>query len=171
MSRRHPAVVNLTELEPNTVEKGTKFGYTAKRLGRETGATRIGCTHYVVPPGRTAYPLHFHSLNDEAIFVIAGAGTLRIGDERVAVRAGDWLTLATGPSNAHQLINTGTAPLEYLCMSTLGSAEVVGYPDSKKFAATSGPSYERAIKGELWVRMIVREGTSVDYYDGEDTGD
>jgi len=171
MERRHPSVVNISEVAPRTVEKGTRFSVTAKSLGRETGAQQLGCTHYIVPPGKTAFPYHFHTANDEAIYVLAGEGTLRLGDARVSVRAGDWINLATGPAGAHQLLNTGSAPLEYLCMSTTRNAEVVGYPDSKKLGMMSAPTYAHAMKGEHWVRMIVREGSSVDYYDGEDTGE
>jgi len=171
MERRHPSVVNISELEPRTLTKGTKFAVAAKSLGRETGGQKLGCSHYVVPPGKTAFPFHFHTANDEAIYVLAGEGTLRVGDARVSVRAGDWINLPTGPAGAHQLLNTGAAPLEYLCVSTTGSVEVVGYPDSKKLGMMSAPSYAEAQKGAHWVRMLVRESASVDYYDGEDTGE
>jgi hypothetical protein len=56
-------------------------------------------------------------------------------------------------------------------MSTLGSGDVVLYPDSNKIAALAGPSYERTYGGERWVMMIARPGPSLDYYDGEDTGE
>ena len=169
--RRHPHVVNVAELEPRSISKGTRFGAAARSLGRATDAARIGCTHYTVEPGKTAFPHHFHCLNEEAIYVLAGHGTLRLGDTKVAVRAGDWVTLPVGPEHAHQLVNTGTSPLEYLCLSTLGiGGDIVGYPDSKKVGAMAAPSAEKAMKGEHWLRVIVREGSSVDYYDGEDVG-
>jgi len=168
--RRHPCVVNLSEIDPQTTGKGTRFGATRRGLGQATGAMRIGCTHYEVPPGKTAFPHHFHCVNDEALYVLEGEGTLRIGDAKVPVRPGDWINVPTGPAHAHQLINTGTAPLKYLCMSTLSAAEIAVYPDSKKVAAMAGPSYPQAIKGELWTRMMTREGSGLDYYDGEDVG-
>jgi uncharacterized cupin superfamily protein len=80
------------------------------------------------------------------------------------------VNIPAGPAHAHQLTNTGAAPLKYLCVSTQSSAEVVGYPDSKKVAAIAGASYAAAVKGDSWVRVIAREGTLLDYYEGEDLG-
>jgi uncharacterized cupin superfamily protein len=168
--RRHAQVVNTGELEGKTSATGTKFGATQKPLGLATGAKGIGCTWYEVPPGRAAFPHHFHCINEESMYVLEGEGTLRIGPDSVAVRAGDYMTFPAGPETAHQLRNTGTAPLRYLCLSTKSTAEVVGYPDSGKVAAAASPSLEAALKGHSWVRVITMAKTDVGYYDGEDVG-
>jgi uncharacterized cupin superfamily protein len=165
--RRHPRVVNLDEVEARAVSKGSRFGAKMKSLGRASEAQTLGCTHYEIEPGRTAFPLHFHCINAEAIFVLDGEGTLRVGEATVALRTGDWVTIPPGPKYAHQLTNTGSAPLRYLCVSTLKSADIVGYPDSKKVAAVAGESYASAMRGEQWVRIFAREGSTLDYYDGE----
>jgi uncharacterized cupin superfamily protein len=168
--RRHPNVMNLSDAPSRTQEKGTKFGFVAKSLGQATGAAGIGCSWYEVPPGRAAFPAHFHCANEEALFVLEGEGTLRIGKDTVALRAGDYVTLPTGPDYAHKLTNTGAAPLRYLCMSTLGKgAEVVGYPDSKKIGAMGVPATWR-FPEPAWVRLVARADAGVDYYDGEDVG-
>jgi uncharacterized cupin superfamily protein len=169
--RRHPRVVNLGEVEGQTTTKGTRFGATRRRLGPHVGNKSLGCTHYEVEPGRTAFPHHFHCMTEEALFVLEGEGTLRIGEEKVAVRAGDWIAFPVGPDNAHQLTNTGTTTLKYLALSNAGhTAEVVGYPDSKKVAGVGMPSNDALAQGKHWVRFITREDASVDYYDGEDIG-
>jgi uncharacterized cupin superfamily protein len=168
--RRHPNVVNLDELDARSISAGTKFGATMRHLGAATGGRGIGCTCYEVLPGRAAFPRHFHCANEETLFVLEGEGTVRIGDESVAVRAGDYVTFPVGPAHAHQLRNTGTGVLRYLCFSTLHTAEVVGYPDSKKVGAIAGPSLEAALRGEHWVRMFAFEGAGVGYYEGEDVG-
>ena len=60
------------------------------------------------------------------------------------------------------MINDGAEPLVYLCMSASPvKVEVVGYPDSKKLAASAG-TFEKPI-----ARFITREGESLDYWDGE----
>jgi uncharacterized cupin superfamily protein len=168
--RRHPNVSNVSEASVRSTEKGTRFGFTARMLGQSTGATGVGCTWYEVPPGRAAFPTHFHCANEEAIFVLDGEGSLRLGKDTVEVRAGDFVSLPPGPDHAHRLTNTGTTPLRYLCMSTLNKgAEVVGYPDSKKVAAMGVPQNWR-FPEPSWIRVIAREGSSLDYYDGEDVG-
>lgn len=169
-SRRHPQVVNIDEVESRTLEQGTKFGATLRTLGLMTSAQAIGCTLYEVPEGRAAFPFHYHCANEESLFVLEGEGTLRIGKETVGVRAGDYVTFPIGPDFAHQLRNTGTGILRYLCFSTRSTAEVVGYPDSKKVGAAGAPSVAASMRGEHWVRIIAFDSAGVGYYEGEDTG-
>jgi uncharacterized cupin superfamily protein len=129
---RHPNVVNVEEAPERTVEKGTRFGCRTRRLGAAGGSRALGCSWYEVPPGKRAFPFHFHTANEEAVYVLEGAGTLRLGDAEVAIRAGDWIGLVPGPEHPHQIVNTGAGPLRYLCLSTMLPTEVVGYPDSNK---------------------------------------
>lgn len=167
--RRHPNVINLDEVEAVSREKGTRFGLTARRLGPKTGAAAVSCTWYEIQPGRTAFPAHYHCATEEAIFVLEGEGTARIGDAEVAVRAGDFMTFPIGPEHAHQLINSGDGPLRYICLSDQHTADVVGYPDSNKVAALAAP--RGAAWGAGWVAEWYRAGTGLGYYDGEDTGE
>jgi uncharacterized cupin superfamily protein len=160
--RRHPNVVNATEVEPRSFSKGERFALATRALGQATGARGIGCSLYEVPPGKTAFPNHYHCANEESIFVIDGTGSLRIGADTLSVGPGDYATFPAGPAHSHQLLNTGGTTLRYLCFSTRIPTEVVGYPDSQKIGAFSyGDS------GEALVRIMVRESSAVDYYDGE----
>jgi uncharacterized cupin superfamily protein len=161
-ARRHPNVVHHSELTPGEMSKGTRFALKNRLLGRATGARGIGCSMYEVPPGKTAFPNHYHCANEESIYVLEGTGTLHIGADQVPVKAGDYATFPVGPAHTHQLLNTGEVPLCYLCFSTLIPTEVVGYPNSKKIGALSINS-----AGEQQVRIVVRESSAVDYYDGE----
>lgn len=160
--RRHPNVVNVSELQPRGFDRGARFALANRALGRATGARGIGCSLYEVPPGRTAFPHHYHCANEESLYVLEGAGTLRIGSDEVTVGPGDYATFPVGPAHSHQLLNTGDTPLRYLCFSTLLPTEVVGYPDSKKIGAMGFTA-----TGESMVRIMVREESHVDYYDGE----
>ena len=161
-ARRHPNVVHFSEVKPVEFTKGSRFAMTDRVLGRATGARGIGCSLYEVPPGKTAFPNHYHCANEESIYVLEGTGTLHIGADQVAVGPGDYATFPVGPAHTHQLLNTGEVPLRYLCFSTLIPTEVVGYPHSKKIGAMSFNS-----TGEQMVRIVVRESSVVDYYDGE----
>jgi len=161
MSERHPHIVNVAELEPDrNVDRAPKFACRGKSLGGATGARGIGCTWYEVPPGRAAFPFHFHCANEEAMFVLEGEGTLRLGADTRPIKAGDYVTFPTGPDLAHQIINSGQAPLRYLALSTMVPVEVVGYPDSNKFG-----TWAASPAGKLWQRSLFRD--SLDYYDGE----
>jgi uncharacterized cupin superfamily protein len=165
-TRRHPNVVNVNELKGAVFTRGERFGFTNKVLGRAAAAQGIGCSWYEVPPGRTAFPNHFHCANEESLFILEGAGTLRIGGDSVAVGTGDYVALPPGPEHSHQLLNTGTSPLRYLCLSTQQRTEVVGYPDSNKIGAFGMPA--GAGQQPFWLRGMFEEKSSVDYYTGEE---
>lgn len=164
--RRHPNVVNLSEIEPDERLKGSRIGAKFKPVGARAGASGLGCTWYEVAPGRAAMPRHFHCANEEALFVLEGTGTLRLGDATVEVKPGDWISFPVGPAHAHQLRNTGQEPLRYLGISTRHNVDVVGYPDSKKvMAAAVKPG--AAWTDPAWVKLVFEEDKAVDYFHGE----
>ncbi|HUJ75408.1 MAG TPA: cupin domain-containing protein [bacterium] len=158
---RHRHVVHREEVPPVERVQGQRFAFTGRRLGAAAQAQRLGCSLYQVPPGKTGFPHHRHHANEEGIYILTGQGTLRLDDERVPVGPGDYIALPPG-GPAHQLLNTGSAVLEYLCFSTMISPEVVEYPDSNKVAALAG-TFEKPL-----LRAIYRKGDTVDYMEGED---
>jgi uncharacterized cupin superfamily protein len=165
-TRRHPNVAHLDEIEASGFGKGTKFGQKNKGLSRASGGKSLGCSWYEVEPGKSAYPAHYHCALEEAIYILEGQGTLRVGSDRIPVGAGDYLAFPVGPDHAHRLENTGSIALRYLCMSsgTGAPVEVVGYPDSGKFGFSAG-EWEKPI-----ARMMVRSGVVTnDYFEGEET--
>ena len=83
--REHSNVVNEQDLEWGEQSHGEMFGYRRKQLGSAAGGEKLGCSLYEVPPGRRAWPYHYHLANEEAIYVLEGSGTLRI-DERQRCR-------------------------------------------------------------------------------------
>jgi uncharacterized cupin superfamily protein len=70
-------------------------------------------------------------------YIIDGEGTYRIGEESFSVRSGDLIAAPAG-AEAHQIINSSSIDLRYLAFSTLGSVDIVEYPDSGKMAAAAG---------------------------------
>lgn len=158
-------IVNLADapLAPRPPEHAPS-GETAQRidarlarLGPLIGASQLGASLTVVPPGKAAFPFHSHRANEELIIVLAGAGTLRRGTERLPLRAGDVAACpAGGPETAHQVINTGSEELRYLCVSTQRQPEVCQYPDSGKLAAYDATLYHMAL-----------DGAPLDYWQGE----
>jgi uncharacterized cupin superfamily protein len=159
--RRHANIVRRDEVEPYEIHKG-KHHYRGHSLGAAADNRQLGGTLFELPPGAVSCPFHYHSANEEAVFVISGRGTVRLVDARIPVRAGDWIAHPTGAAHAHQMINDSDEPLVYLCISTKHTVEVCGYPDSNKVAMlVRDPG-----KDAPTVRQIVR-GDSLDYWDGE----
>lgn len=165
MSRR-PNVASEDELRWVEHAHGENFGYRRKSLSTATAGEKLGCSLYEVEPGKRAWPYHYHGANEEAIYILEGAGTLRIGDEEVPLSRGDYATFPSGSEGGHQLVNTSDATLRYLCFSTMMEPDAMVYPDSGKVgiflgAAPGGPKEKRTLSG------FFREEDGVDYYEGE----
>jgi uncharacterized cupin superfamily protein len=171
MERKHPNIINISEVEPRVELRGNKFGFIGRRLGPHVGAKSIGSSFIEIQPGRQAFPNHFHTSNEEAVFVIEGKGHVRIGKDEVEISTGDYIAFPVGPDHTHSIQNSSQAVLKLLCISTLNPVEVVGYPDSKKTAAFAmADSSKGLLSGATpWVRMLVKDQPSVDYYEGENT--
>src|SRR3984893_6489074 len=128
---RHQNVRNADEVEAREMIKG-RHNMRLRQLGKPAGSRALGATLTEVAPGAVSFPRHAHHANEEAIYVLSGSGEARIGEERVAVRPGDWIALPAGPAHAHQMVNSATEPLVYLCVSTMHGVEIVEYPDWEK---------------------------------------
>jgi uncharacterized cupin superfamily protein len=164
--RRHKQVVNIDEVTARVEARGG-FGFQARRLGPEAGGRALGCSHFEVPPGKTAFPFHFHSNFEEALYILDGTGALRLGDATIEVRAGDYVGFPAGPESAHALTNTGAGPLRYLALSspaTPVTLDVVAYPDSKKVAYASGVDPVTGFRGGAWILGRHKEQPPADYY-------
>jgi uncharacterized cupin superfamily protein len=138
-------------------EQNVSLRMPARKLSY--GITRI-------PPGAKSFPLHFHHANEECFIVLAGTGQLRYGGETVPLRAGDVITCPAGPDSAHQFINDGAEPLEYLAIGTMQAPDLAEYPDSQKVnimagSAAGGDKTQRTFGG------IFRKTDTVDYWEGE----
>jgi uncharacterized cupin superfamily protein len=162
-----PSVVSDGDLEWDEQSHGEKFGYRRKQLGSAVGGQKLGCSLYEVPPGCRAWPYHYHLANEEAIYVLGGSGTLRIGGEEVLVSEGDYVALPARAEAAHQLVNSSEAVLRYLCFSTMIEPDVMVYPDSGKVgvfggAAPGGPKEVRTFS------KFLRGDAEVGYYVGEE---
>jgi uncharacterized cupin superfamily protein len=105
-----------------------------------------------VPPGAAVCPLHAHTAQWELFIAFSGEATVRIGEKRQVIRAGE--AFVQPPGTAHQIINTGDEDFIFHVIANNLIADSTYYPDSKKWAMKP--------QGKVF-RM-----TEVDYYDGEE---
>lgn len=120
----------------------------------EGESTLVGI--YEIPPGKAAYPYHYHLKDEETFFILQGEGTLRTPQGERSINAGDLLFFPAGNEGAHQLINTGSDALVYIDFDVIHDLDVAIYPDSGKIG--------------VWgkdVNRVYRADENVDYYDGE----
>lgn len=157
--------VNAEEMDWSEVTRGDTH-FRRKHLGEEADGEDIGCSLYEIPPGGRSWPYHFHTANEEAIYVLAGTGTLRTPDGETGLEPGDYVPYQSDESGAHRIRNDGDEPLRYLAVSTMTEPDVTVYPDMEKIGVYAGsPPGGRE---ERTVHGYYRIGDDVDYWDEED---
>ena len=113
-------------------------GFRRKQLGDAAGGDQLGCSLYELPAGERSWPYHYHTKNEEAMYVLAGSGQLRLDDETHSLSAGTYVALPTGEDHAHRIINDGDETLRYLVVSTMDEPDVLGYPDAGAVGVYAG---------------------------------
>lgn len=168
----HP-IINISEIElkrPVFAPDGeasqrfdAKQGYIAPKIG----AKLLGYNITEIPPGKRAFPLHNHRVNEEMFFILEGEGEVRIGKNQFPIKPGDFIACPPGNKDvAHQLINKGDKALKFLAVSTKLTPEVVEYPDSNKFGVLAEFKEGDDTKPRRFLHCN-REENSMDYWDGE----
>ena len=76
-----------------------------QRLGNAGGLTDFGVNLMRLPPGNWSSQRHWHSHEDEFVYVLEGELTLIEDGGETVLRAGDCAAFAKGSGNGHHLIN------------------------------------------------------------------
>jgi len=160
-------IINLDDLPLHWLKSGSRFEVGVSGVDKPLGLDGLGATLHVVPAGKIAWPFHRHHGQDELFLILAGSGEVRMGDERLPVRAGDLIGAPAG-GDAHQIINSSDSELRYFAFSNRTRAEVIEYPDSGKIAVDIVSGNDRDPP-----RLFSVEGrmTPMSYWDGEDIGE
>jgi quercetin dioxygenase-like cupin family protein len=77
----------------------------------QDGAPNFAMRIFEVVPGAST-PHHAHRWEHE-VFVLAGSGAVRAGEEEVPLREGDVVFVA--PHEKHQFMNRGAGVLRFIC--------------------------------------------------------
>ncbi len=125
--------------------------FRRKELSSAVDAAELGCSLYELPPGMRSWPYHYHTANEEALYVLAGEGRLKTDDGLVELTAGDYVTLPANESGGHRVLNDSEEPLRYLAISTMNEPDVTVYPEMDKFGvfvgSPPGGRGERTLEG------------------------
>ncbi len=142
--------------------RGSVFGGRSKHLtfaavGRDY---HVGMLIESPAPGRRLWPRHYHMLEEEHALVLEGEVTLLVGEERLAMRPGDYVCFPPGQKIGHSFLNGGDGPCSYLMIGERNPNEVCVYPDSNKLAVDALRSADN-----IFDMAGLRR-----YWDGEETG-
>lgn len=85
-----------------------------QRLGNAGGLTDFGVNLMRLPPGGWSSQRHWHSHEDEFVYVLEGELTLVEDGGETLLRAGDCAAFVKGSGNGHHMINRSNATAVYL---------------------------------------------------------
>ncbi len=100
-----------------------------RALGDALGLTNFGVNLVALPPGAWSAQRHWHSHEDEFVYVVEGELTLITEDGEQALGAGQVAGFPAGRADGHHLVNKGTAPATYLEIGDRRGEDAVTYPD------------------------------------------
>ncbi len=135
--------------------EGVRFGGKVRPLGARAGGTRVGVLMEELPSGKQSSPFHWHMREEEHMWFLEGRATLRLGDARHPVAAGDYVCFPAGQRSGHCVINDSDAPCRYLVIGERIADDVCFYPDSGKVMVRSAD------------RGVFSLADGKDYWDGE----
>jgi len=82
---------------------------TRRRLGDAGGLQDFGVNLMTLPPGGWSSQRHWHSDEDEFVYVLEGELKLVEDDAQIVLRAGECAAFPKGIGNGHHLINESSA--------------------------------------------------------------
>jgi len=136
--------------------QGVRYGSRYRVLSDTRGEGRtIGIAYEELPPGKQSAPFHYHLFEEEHIVALAGEATLRLGDKRHPIKAGDYVAFPAGQRAGHCLVNETDAPFLFIIIGDRELHDVCVYPDSGKILI-------RGLDGS-----VMRHGEGLDYWEGE----
>jgi uncharacterized cupin superfamily protein len=133
--------LSKSALNPNTVTPYTSSGYpepyrsrvlprNKRRLGDALGLTKIGINLTTLAPGKESGMRHWHTHEDEFVYVLEGEVVLRTDSGEEVLRAGMCAGFIAGDTDGHQLVNRSASPAVFLEISNRVTQEdVVHYND------------------------------------------
>jgi len=87
---------------------------TRRKLGDAGGLRDFGVNVMTLPPGKWSSQRHWHSHEDEFVYVLEGELTLVEDEGRTVLLPGDCAAFAKGTGNGHHLMNLGSRIAVYL---------------------------------------------------------
>lgn len=130
----------MKAIDSSTISPRTTSGYPEavrprvlprekRALGDAFGLTKFGVNLTTLFPGKESSMRHYHSHEDELIFVIEGEVVLRTDEGEQLLGAGMCAGFPAGTKNGHQLVNRSGLPARYLEMGNRDPQDTAGYSD------------------------------------------
>jgi uncharacterized cupin superfamily protein len=130
----------LPALDPSTAQERRGSGYpepfksrmgdrVKRRLGEACGLTKFGVNLVTLGPGGQSALRHWHTLEDEFVYVIEGEVVLVTNGGEQTLSTGMCAGYAAGSKDGHHFVNRSNRPAKYLEIGNRAEGDVAFYPD------------------------------------------
>ncbi len=131
--------------------KSAVAGRFKKRLGDAAGLQNFGVNLVRLAPGSCSALRHWHTCQDELIYVLEGEVTLIANSGEQVLQPGMAAGFPAGDADGHHLVNRTDSDVVYLEIGDRTSGDSVNYPDDDLIAEAKGNSQVFTHKnGELY---------------------
>jgi len=114
-----------------------------RRLGDAAGLTQFGVNQMRLPPGAWSSQRHWHTSEDEFVFVVSGEVVLVTDHGEEILRAGDCAGFRAGEANGHHLQNRSAHDVVLLEVGSRRTDDAVFYADIDMQTAAGSDVYTR----------------------------
>ncbi|HEX7373978.1 MAG TPA: cupin domain-containing protein [Steroidobacteraceae bacterium] len=148
--------LKLPALDPRDVTALNSSGYPPeykarvlprerRPLGDALGLTKIGVNLTTLEPGKESSMRHWHTHEDELIYVVSGEVVLRTDAGEQTLVAGQCAGFKAGVADGHQFLNRTQTTAVYLAISNRDDLDSAFYPDVdlKYDGSTAKPRFTR----------------------------
>lgn len=129
-----------TAFNPADLKAHTRSGYPEpfrsrvvprekRALGDAAALTKIGVNYTTLGPGAESSMRHWHTHEDELVYVLSGELMLVTDAGEQRLKTGQCAGFAAGHPNGHQLVNRSQEPAVYLEISNRDPNDAALYPD------------------------------------------
>jgi uncharacterized cupin superfamily protein len=117
--------------------------------------TQFGAFIEVLQPGCRSSIKHWHSAEDEMVYVLAGEITVVEGASETLVQAGGVATFRAGVEVGHYLENRSSAQTRCLVVGTRAPVDQITYPEHDRVCLR-----DRSLPDDLWTDLAGRPAAS-----------
>lgn len=144
--------LELPALDPELVPERRGSGYpepfrsrmgdrVKRRLGDACGLTRFGVNLVTLGPGGQSALRHYHTREDEFVYLLEGEVVLVTDTGEQTLRAGDCAGYPAGTRDGHHFVNRSRAPVRYLEIGNRDPEDTAFYPDDDLAYAADSERY------------------------------
>ena len=116
-------------------------GRSKRALAAAGGLSQFGVNLTTLPPGQATAQRHWHTGEDEFVYVLEGEAVLIDDAGETPMGPGEAAAFPAGDNNGHHLVNRSDAPVLLLEVGARAARDAAHYPDVDLYAEKRSGAY------------------------------